>query len=72
MSEKKNDDILLHGLKQPIGKFICLRNACEIKRVAGPSSIDADGWKRILTSISFWANSQQVCDALARMAKKLS
>ena len=39
---------------------------------AGPSGLDADGWKRMLCSKSFKSASVDLCDALARMARKLA
>ena len=38
---------------------------------SGPSGMDADGWRRILTSNSFGQSSTDICMALANVAKKL-
>ena len=45
--------------------------ACEIKGAAGPSNLDSNVWRRILTSSSFGDNSRDLCGAIALMAKKL-
>lgn len=44
--------------------------AREIKGAAGPSNLDADGSRRILTAW-FSEHSQNLCNALGQMAKKL-
>ena len=38
---------------------------------SGLSGMDADGWRRILTSNSFGESSTDICIALANVAKKL-
>ena len=38
---------------------------------SGPSGMDADGWRRILTSNSFGQSSTNICIALTNVAKKL-
>ncbi len=45
--------------------------ACQLKGAAGPSTLDADGWRRILTSASFGSHSLNLCDAIAKMSRKL-
>lgn len=75
----KFDDLLLHGPEEYIGDYAynsidgagIRKIACQIKGAAGPSNLDADGWRRILTSSSFGNHSQNLCDAIARMTKKL-
>ena len=43
----------------------------EIKGAAGPSNLDANWWRRILTSLSLGNNSRHLCNAVGLMAKKL-
>ena len=38
---------------------------------SGPSGMDAEGWKRLLTSNSFGQSSQDLCKAVAAAARKL-
>ena len=38
---------------------------------AGPSGMDADGWKRILISNSFGESSTDLCKAFAEVIKKI-
>ena len=45
--------------------------AKHIQGSGGPTLIDADGWKHILCSRSFGNTSQDLCDAIAELAKKL-
>eukprot|EP00794_Sanderia_malayensis_P018637 gene18637-biopygen15703 len=45
--------------------------AKDVKGAAGPSSLDADGWRRILTSAAFGTKGHDLCDSLARMARKI-
>ena len=39
---------------------------------AGPSGLDSDGWKRILCSKQFGKKTEELCDAIALMARRLS
>ena len=41
------------------------------KGAAGPSGLDADGWKRILTSNQFGNSSNDLCKTFAEVIKKL-
>ena len=41
------------------------------KGAAGHSGLDADGWKRILTSNQFGNNSSDLCKTFAEVIKKL-
>ncbi|KAG1654807.1 Down syndrome cell adhesion molecule-like protein Dscam2 [Nymphon striatum] len=52
-------------------KDLIFKTAKDIKGAAGPSSLDADGWRRILTSAAFGTKGRDLCDALARMTKKI-
>ena len=47
------------------------RAAKRTRGSAGPSGIDADTWRRILGSKSFGKGSADVCDAIARMCRRL-
>ena len=75
----KYDDLLLHVPKElyeecayeEINGVLIYKIACEIKGAAGRSNLDANGWRRILTSSTFGDNSQDLCSAIALMAKKL-
>ena len=48
------------------------RAALRTKGGAGPSNMDADGWKRMLTSNSFGSCSTDLCKAIAEVVRKLS
>ena len=41
------------------------------KGAAGPSGLDADGWKRILTSNQFGNSSNTLCNTFSKITKKL-
>ena len=77
--EEKYDDLLLNGPEQLIGDYayekidgsLIRKLASQLKGAAGPSSLDADGWRRILTSASFGMHSVNLCDAVARMTRKI-
>ena len=43
----------------------------KIKGEAGPSGLDADGWKRILTSSKFGNSLSDFCKAFSEVIKKL-
>ena len=45
--------------------------ALRTKGAAGPSNLDAEGWRRILVSKSFGNSNTDLCKALARMATAL-
>lgn len=47
------------------------RAAKQLEGSGGPTLIDADGWKHILCSKSYGKASQDLCDAIADLAKKL-
>jgi len=48
------------------------RAAMRTKGGAGPSNMDAEGWKRMLTSNSFGSSPTDLCKAIAEAVKKLS
>ena len=56
--KKKNGDLIYKA-------------AHEIREAAGPWNLDANGWRRILTSSSFGHKSWDLCSAIALIAKKL-
>ena len=45
--------------------------ALKTKGGSGPSAMDAEGWRRILTSKQFGNSSSDLCKAIVRMAQKL-
>ena len=47
------------------------RAAKQLEGSGGPTLIDADGWKHMLCSKSYGKASQDLCDAIADLAKKL-
>ncbi len=70
---------MLQGPELSMGEYayecidakLIYKSAKEVNGAAGPSSMDADGWRRILTSAAFGTKSLDLCDSLARMAKKI-
>ena len=69
------DDIpkSIHKIKYKCIDAEVIRNtALRTRGGSGPSGMDADGWRRILTSNSFGQSSTDICMALANVAKKLS
>ena len=77
--EDRHDDFLLRGpinkvedyVFQKIDGTLIRKLACQLKGAAGPSTLDADGWRRILTSASFGNHSMNLCDAIAKVSRKL-
>ena len=73
-------DVLLNGpIKEidhivfdAIDKEMVLRAASITKGGSGPSGLDADGWRRILTSNSFGTASSDLRKSVADFIKKLS
>ena len=59
--------IKFHSIDADSVKKAMLQN----KGAAGPSGLDADGWKRILTSNQFGSNSNDFCKTFAEVIKKL-
>ena len=78
-AEDQHVDLLLHGPEQAFGEYayeildgaLINKVAREMKGASGPSNLDSDGWRRILTSKSFGLHSTNLCEALASMARKL-
>ena len=58
-------------LYQKIDEEMTKKAALRTKGSAGPSGIDANGFKRILASKSFKKSSSNLCDALATLTKRL-
>ena len=68
------DDIpkSIHKIKYECIDAEVIRNtALRTRGGSGPSGMDADGWRRILTSNSFGQSSTDICIALANVAKKI-
>ena len=59
------------SLFQQIDGEIIREAALRTKGSGGPSGVDANGFKRILTCKSFKKSSANLCDALATMTRKL-
>ena len=58
-------------------KFECIteesvrKTALKTKGGSGPSAMDAEGWRRILTSKQFGNSSSDLCKTIVRMTRKL-
>ena len=68
------DDIpkSIHKVKYECIDAEVIRNtALRTRGGLGPSGMNADGWRRILTSNSFGQSSTDICIALANVAKKI-
>ena len=59
--------IKFHSIDAESVKKAILKN----KGAAGPSGLDADGWKRILTSDQFGNSSYILCKTFAEVIKEL-
>ena len=59
------------SLYQQIDSKMIREAALRTKGSGGPSGVDANGFKRILTCKSFKKSSANLCDALATMTRKL-
>ena len=59
------------SLYQQIDGEMIREAALRTKGLSGPSGVDANGFKRILTCKSFKKKSANLCDALATMTRKL-
>ena len=78
-AEAKQDDMMLEGPEIFIGEFeyndidgdLIQKSALHTKGAAGPSNLDADGWKRILTSNMYGKHNSDLCNAIAMMARTL-
>ena len=77
--KEASDDILIEGdppfidpvLYDNIDESTILKAAIKTKGCAGPSGVDADGWRRILVSRNFGDDGKDLRDALASFARKL-
>ena len=78
-SDEKHDNLLLEGPELRFDDYayrgitgsLIRKIAREVKGASGLSSLDFDGWKRILTSATFGAYSNGLCDAIATLTRKL-
>ena len=62
----------IHPIKfHSIGAESVKKAILKTKGAAGPSGLDADGWKRILTSNQFGSSSNDLCKTFAEVIKKL-
>ena len=62
----------IHQIKsENINADAVLKAALKTKSDYGPSGMDADGWKRVLTSKQFAESSTDLCTTIANMIKKL-
>ena len=62
----------IHRMKyENINADAVSKAALKTKGGSGPTGMDADGWKRILTSKQFAENSTDLCTTIANMKKKL-
>ena len=63
---------IMHKIKYECIDAEVTQNTTLCKRGgSGPSGMDADGWRRILTSNSFGQSPTNICMPLANVAKKL-
>ena len=78
-SKPASDQILLPDIPKAVHPIIfesitvdtIRKAAMRTKGGSGPSNLDSDGWRRILLSNSFGDSSENLCQALARVTKKL-
>ena len=62
----------LHPMKPDrIYPYLVKRGAGRTRAGAGPSGLDADGWRRILMAKEFGNSSIDLCTAIAEVIKKL-
>lgn len=72
-------EVLLPDTPEPVHEIIfeeitpdlIRRSALRTKGGSGPSGLDGDGWRRILTSHSFGSDSTDLCAAVASLGRKL-
>ena len=62
---------ILHVIYHQINGKMIKEAALKTKGSGGPSGIDANGFRRMLTSKSFKKSSASLCDAKAMLAKRL-
>ena len=78
-SKEASSDILLrdkptkvHPVRyEEITPDLIRQSALKTKGGSGPSGLDGDGWKRVLTSNSFGQNSVDLCVSVAALARKI-
>ena len=56
---------------ESIDASVIQKAALHTKGAAGPSGMDANGWRRILISRNFGKTTDDLCKSVAKMAKKL-
>ena len=74
-----DEDILLPDIPEKIHPIryedltpeLIRESSMRTKGGAGPSGLDGDGWKRIMTSNSFATEATDLCRAIAELAKQL-
>ena len=79
-ASKASDDVLLPDTPETIHEIRyeeltadnIRRAAMRTKGGAGPSNMDAEGWKRMLTSNNFGTSPSDLCKAITEAVKKLS
>ena len=79
VGEPIHDEMLLAGPKQhvhpvlfdDINGELVRKVAMKMRGAAGPSCYDSDEWKMILTSRQYVSSSDDLCDAVARVARTL-
>ena len=64
---KTPNSIIYENIDANLIKSCCSKT----KGGSGPSGMDADGWRRIILSNQFHQNSDDLCHALAKVARKL-
>ena len=64
-------DNVLHVKFDSINAVFVEKAAAKSQGRAGPSGMNAEGWKHILTSTSFGKSSTDLCKTLAEVIKKL-
>ena len=77
-SGEKFENLLLRGPELSIGEyaFECIdafqiyKSAKDVKGTAGPSSLDVDGWRRILTSAAFGTKGHNLCDSFETLLRR--
>ena len=78
-ANEPSQEVLLQGPAQPVyliiyedmDESLILKAAMLTKGGSGPSGLDADGWRKILTSSSFGTASSELCKTFALFIKRL-
>ena len=74
-----NDEATLKGPKENVSNVIfeeidallIRKIACKTKGSAGPSGLDADAWRKLLTHKSYGTEANDLCKSIACLARKL-